>query len=95
MTRIGSASADIWNKRILIVFKYQAPNGELIVGMVEAIPATAFVNGLDDSGFPEYAGGSSIHWDDQKPITRLGKLIYRCNGGSDWTFDQLTKVEDE
>jgi hypothetical protein len=75
--------------------RYRAPNGERIIGTLETLPSTVYIEGIDDGGFPLYAGGSSIHWDDQTPKTRDGKIIFLCDSGQEWTFDQLTKVADD
>lgn len=74
---------------------YQSPKGDLIVATFEQTPCSCGISGINDDGTPEYDGtGSQMHWDDQKPITRDGKILFQCEDGKLWTFDQLTVRED-
>lgn len=74
---------------------YRAPNGQLIQGTLEQIPGVALISGIGDEGEPEYDGETKVWWDDQKTLTRDGKTIFVDDEGFEWTFDQLTKVEEE
>jgi len=74
---------------------YRAPNGQQIIGTAEKVLCTASIDGIDDDGLPDYAGGSEVHWDTQETQTRDGKILFVCENGDEWTFDQLTKVDDD
>lgn len=69
---------------------YYSPNGDLIVGTMERIYATARITGTDaETGMPNYEGGSDIGWDSQVTQIRDGKIVFVCETGEQWTFDQL------
>jgi hypothetical protein len=75
--------------------EYKSPNGAYIKGTLETLSGVALINGIDESGEPEHCGETEIYWDEQKTVERDGKPVYVDTEGSEWTFDQLTKVEDD
>lgn len=76
---------------------YVAPNGEEVVKVLEVISATFAISGIGEDGSPEYEDGAEadVDWDSQKPVKRNGHHVYLTDDGSEWTFDQLTAVEDD
>lgn len=79
----------------MAVHKYLSPNGDPIVQILEQVIALASVEGIDDEGNPLYGStGSSMDWDNQTSVLRDGKLVYVCEGGNQWFFDQLVKSEE-
>jgi hypothetical protein len=75
--------------------RYKAPNGIEISGTSEILPATALIDSINDDGTPNYAGESKLWWDDQKTKTRDGKILFVDESGEEWTFDQLTPIQEE
>jgi hypothetical protein len=77
--------------------KYQAPNGEAIVGTLELIRATCPIDGIAADGTPAYTAWAEteVNWDSQKTVTRNGKIIFLDESRNEWTFDQLTPIEDD
>jgi hypothetical protein len=75
--------------------RYRAPNGELIIGTAEMVLCTANIDGISDDGMPDYTGDTDVHWDTQETQTKNGKILFVCESGDEWTFDQLNKVEDD
>lgn len=75
---------------------YKAPNGKLIDRIFETTPCAVGITSISDDGKQvEYDGhGSDMLWDEQKPIERNGSFVFLDEDGGEWTFDQLTKVED-
>lgn len=73
--------------------QYKSPNGDLINGTAEKVLATAGITAINDDGTPIYDGETEIHWDTQETEIRDGKILYTCESGHEWTFDQLVKVE--
>jgi hypothetical protein len=73
---------------------YRAPTGAEIKGTLEKLLGVALINGIDDNGLPEFAGETEVDWDSQETCTRLGKVLYVDTNGEEWTFNQLTKVEE-
>jgi hypothetical protein len=76
------------------VKKYASPTGSPIIGTSENVLATAYISGINDDGTPEYEGGSKIHWDTQETSLKDGKIMFTDEAGEDWTFDQLTVIEE-
>ncbi len=75
--------------------KYAAPNGSPICGSAEFVLATASISSINADGTPVYdGGGTEIHWDTQKQFTRDGKPLFVDEDGAEWTFDQLTVIEE-
>ncbi|MGR9276154.1 hypothetical protein ACU8KI_16250 [Rhizobium leguminosarum] len=71
--------------------RYVSPNGYAIVGTAETVLATAWISEIDpETGEPEYEGGTKIYWDTQETLERDGKILFVCQNGEEWTFDQLT-----
>ncbi|MGO4569981.1 hypothetical protein AB4Z52_34360 [Rhizobium sp. 2YAF20] len=70
--------------------KYLSPNGHAIVGTAETILATAWISDIDpETGEPEHEGGTKIYWDTQESLQRNGNILFVCEEGEEWTFDQL------
>ncbi|MGO6727243.1 hypothetical protein ACCS45_03850 [Rhizobium ruizarguesonis] len=70
--------------------KFLSPNGHAIVGTAETILATARISDIDpETGEPEYEGGTDVHWDTQETLARNGHILFVCEQGDEWTFDQL------
>ena len=74
---------------------YLSPHGDSIVGTSDIVRATALISGINDDGSPVYAGQSEIDWDSQATKTRDGCIVYLCEAGEEWTFDQLVKAEED
>ncbi|AGC36164.1 hypothetical protein B7L88_gp124 [Rhizobium phage RHEph10] len=74
---------------------YRSPTGNVIVGTAETVLALAQIIGINQDGTPEYEGGTTIHWDTQRTLTRDGKILFTDEAGEDWTFDQLTENEED
>lgn len=76
-----------------------APNGQLIVGTLERVSGVALIlegtssRAADGTLNFEYAGDTEIWWEEQKTVTRKGKRVFICEGGDEWTEDQLSLVE--
>lgn len=75
--------------------QYRSPTGSLIAGTSDTVPCRANILGIEDDGSPVYSGANSVFWDDQKPNERAGRILFIDDDGAEWTFDQLTPVEDE
>lgn len=75
--------------------KYASPTGSPIIGTADIAPCRANIVGIHPDGTPEYAGDTTIFWDDQTTKTRDRKPLFLDEGGEEWTFDQLTPVEEE
>jgi hypothetical protein len=74
---------------------YQSPNGSTITEILEQVHCGAAIESISDDGKTVvYSGGTDVFWDDQKPVVREGKLIFLDDNGDEWTFDQLTAVEE-
>jgi len=70
--------------------KYVSPNGALIIGTAEMVAATAWITDIEPlTGSPVYRGDTEVHWDSQQTRQQNGKIIYVCEDGDEWTFDQL------
>ena len=73
-----------------------APNGREIVATLEKLIGTCDISDISDDGTPEHDGtGTEVDWDSQETATRDGKVIYLDDGGDEWTFDQLTKQDED
>lgn len=78
--------------------KYQSPAGNAIIGTAERVRGTAWISDINpETGVPEYAGGTEVHWDTQETSERNGKTLFVCTEGDEWTFDQLIpcKLDEE
>ncbi|OCP21950.1 MULTISPECIES: hypothetical protein [unclassified Ensifer] len=76
--------------------RYRAPTGAMIIGTAETVPACALINGIAADGTPDFAGETKCYWDGQ--LTNRGaegKPMFQCDDGQEWTFDQLTPIEEE
>ncbi|MGO4353794.1 hypothetical protein AB4Z25_17925 [Rhizobium sp. RAF36] len=78
------------------IMKYYSPNGSPIVGTAETILATARISDIDPvTGTPVYEGGTEIHWDTQETRHRNGKVLFVCDEGLEWEFDELTQLSPD
>lgn len=73
---------------------YLSPHGVPIVGTLEHIPARAEITGISDKGEPFFTGDTEEFWDDQSTVLRDGKVVFLCEEGGEWTFDQLTPCSE-
>lgn len=69
---------------------YRAPNGAEITGLFEVVWARAHGT-FDDSGEFAHEGGSTILWDEQKPVQRGGQNVYLDDSGNEWLESQIVK----
>ena len=75
---------------------FLSPTGSPIIGTLERLTGRAEISGIDPkTGEPEYAGDTELFWDSQETVERDGKAIFLDEDGEEWTFDQLTMVEDD
>ncbi|CCF19129.1 protein of unknown function [Pseudorhizobium banfieldiae] len=76
--------------------KFKAPNGMPITCILEKVPCIVGLESISEDGTEvEYDGnGSDVIWDEQKPVKRGGSFVFLDEDGEEWTFDQLTKVEE-
>lgn len=77
---------------------YLSPTGNPIIGTLERLAGVANLTGIDPvTQEPEYSGGTTVWWDEQKTVERDGKTVFVDQEGGEWTFDQLVldEVEDE
>ena len=72
-----------------------SPNGHRIIGTSDVILATAMISGISEDGEPEYYGESEVNWDSQETRERDGKILFVCEDGEEWTFDQLKPGEPD
>lgn len=75
--------------------RWLSPTGEGIQGTLERIRGVANIIGISDDGVPEYDGGTTVFWDEQRTMTRHGKPLFLDRAGEVWTFDQLTRETAE
>ncbi|QYY33707.1 hypothetical protein K2O51_31165 (plasmid) [Cupriavidus pinatubonensis] len=69
---------------------YVKGTNTVIVGTLEALTAVSILNGFDDSGEPQYAGDTEVHWNEQKSVrTAAGGLIYVDDDGTQYTIEQI------
>jgi len=73
-----------------------SPNHMPIVGLLETIPATALVSDWTQHANgklePEYAGGSTVHWDDQTPGVYTKQIAVDEDGGQ-WLLSACTFID--
>lgn len=81
----------------MAIKSYLSPKGHRIIGTLETAEARADINGIDsETGLPEFTGESETFWDSQETKTNdEGKIIFLCEDGEEWTFDQLVVDEKE
>lgn len=65
-----------------------------ITGTADLIPGTALISDITPDGTPVYAGETEVWWDDQKPRTRDGKILFADEDGNTHTFDEIEKRDD-
>lgn len=75
--------------------KLLTPNGDEIVGTLEALTGMAVTLSFDKDGTPEYEGYTEVFWDNQKTVRRNGSMVYLDESGNEWTLDQLAFADDE
>lgn len=75
-----------------------SPNHTRITGLLETVPATAHVDSwtrnADGKLEPEYAGGSTVHWDDQTPGP-YAKQIAVDDDGDQFALSACTYAEGD
>ena len=76
------------------IFQYKSPNGSAIVGTLEIVTCRVDIHGIDENGEPSFAGGSTMFWDEQRPVERDGKPLFLDEDGFEWTLDQLIRVSE-
>lgn len=73
---------------------FYSPDGNLIIGTAEKLFGTARIAGVDPAtGQPVYSGGTDVDWDSQETLISDGKILFVCDSGFHWTFDQLVAEE--
>lgn len=61
-----------------------------IVGIKQMTPGCAAISGFNDDGSPEYAGGTTMYWDNQKDMPGPdGGTIYICEDGEEHTAAEI------
>ena len=75
--------------------QYKGPNGEHILGTLEALSAVAIISGVKEDGTIEYEGSTDIFWDDQKTVIKDGERVFVDPNGNLFLESQLTITEDE
>ena len=78
----------------MTIKNYVSPTGSPIVGTLENLVGRAEITGISPTGEPEHAGETTIFWDDQKTVTRGGKIVFLDEDGGEWTFDELVSADD-
>lgn len=84
-----------------VVKQYElvAPNGQVIVGLLEQVSTTAYFSlespERDKEGQfnTEYTGQSEVHWDGQHAQTSKGERLFLDDLGNEWRESQLTPRE--
>lgn len=74
---------------------YVSPTGVAIVGTADSVLCCAAIVGIEDNGTPIWGGGTKVDWDSQRTRTRDGKILFGDENGNEWTFDQLTKADED
>ncbi|BBB99729.1 MULTISPECIES: hypothetical protein [Bradyrhizobium] len=76
--------------------EYVSPSGSAIIGTLERLTGRCGISGIEDDGTPVHdSDGTVIFYDDQVTATKDGKTVFLDDNGAEWTFDQLTPVDDE
>lgn len=78
--------------------QFEAPNGEMIVGVLERVPCVVQIDDISEDGtyvLPTVGVSNTIWWDDQEPVMKGESLVFIDEESGQWTFDQLTKVVEE
>ncbi|MHC2249951.1 hypothetical protein [Bradyrhizobium elkanii] len=76
--------------------EYVSPTGSPIKGTKELLTGRCGISGIEDDGTPVHDGdGTVIFYDDQVTETKDGKTVFLDDNGAEWTFDQLTPVDEE
>ncbi len=76
---------------------YVSPRGAAIVAVAEIVKCTVGIVGINDDGTPEYdSNGATVDWDSQVPQRQMGEIMYLCEDGHLWRFNNLVvATEDE
>lgn len=75
--------------------RYRTPNGDAIIGTLEHLPGIAQAAEITREGEPIHTGYTEIDWNASKTVKRDGKILFVCESGEHWTFDQLIEEEDQ
>lgn len=76
--------------------RYKSPLGDEIIGVLEVVRGCANINGFYQDGSPQYAGGTTMYWDEQKPVVdEDGGMIYLDELGAEWKFSDLVEFQEE
>jgi hypothetical protein len=84
----------------MAIKSYLSPNGSRILGTSELLYARADIIGIDEeTGEPEFDGHTEVFWDTQSTQTKKDghtvRILYLCEDGEEWTFDQLVPDDAE
>lgn len=80
-----------------------SPTGFEIVGTLETVTGKAHITFCDscDAGSEaagklsyRYTGQTDFFLDEQKPVTKEGKMVFLDDAGGEWTEDQIALVPD-
>lgn len=75
---------------------YLSPNGVEIISVLMFTPGACGIVGIKDDGTPEFDGTGTTHfYDDQIEQKRDGKILFLCEDGERWTFDQLQPADEQ
>ena len=79
--------------------QFKAPNGLLIDRIFEKVPCAVGITDIAEDGqsFTYDGNGADMWWDDQYSERNKAdsSFIFIDEDGDQWTFDQLTKVDEE
>lgn len=80
----------------------KAPNGQLIIGTLEELPARAdiqegsFHRSAEGKIEFEYDGYTEVFWDGQTTVKDdKGAVLFLDREGNEWSAEQLTLCEEE
>ncbi len=73
----------------------RAPNGKLIVGIVEQMYGLALITDESTIDDIEYSGETKVDWDSQELfVNGEGDCVFLDEDGYRWTESQLSDLED-
>lgn len=77
--------------------QFKSPTGSLINGTLETVTARCRITGIDPTTGQvlDYTGNTEVFWDEMKPVTRGGKMVFLDEDGDEWTFDRLSPIEED
>lgn len=76
-----------------------APNGKLIIGTADLIPALgyvhsdSFVRNANGTLTAEHTGRSRVYWDGQEREKHDNQPVYLDETGEEWRADQITLLD--